>query len=166
MRLSALDIKKKEFQQKLRDSDEVQAFLDQVSEEVELLAQEKLDLTQKLSATEERLAHYTSLEQTIEKTLAASQQTAVVMEEQARREADLIAQGARLERDRILSEARLELDRMQSALLRSKGEYQSMIVRIRSTMVGFDTFIRSLEQEMNPVSTTAADVPGVVEFHE
>ena len=168
MRLSALDIKKKEFSQKMRgiDSDEVQGFLDQISEEVELLAQEKLDLSQKLSSTEERLGHYTSLEQLIEKTLAAAQQTAVTMEEQARREADLILQGARMERDRMLGEARIELDRMQSALLRSKGEYQSMIVRIRSIMVGFDTFIRSLEQEMNPISTNPADVPPTVVFHE
>lgn len=166
MRLSALDIKKKEFQQKLRDPNEVQLFLDQVSQEVELLVQEKLELTQKLSSTEERLAHYTSLEQTIEKTLAAAQQTAVIMQEQARREADLIAQAARLESEKLLSETRLELDRMQSTLLRTKGEYQSMITRMRSIMVGFDSFIRSLEQETNPVSTNTADMAPAVVFHE
>src|SRR6476469_5939909 len=154
MRLSALDIKQKEFQQKLRDPDEVKAFLDQVSQEVEELAQEKLELSQKLTSTEERLAHYVSLEQTIEKTLAASQQTAVTMQEQARRESDLILQAARMDKDKMLGEARLELDKMQSALLRTKGEYQSMVARMRSIMVGFDSFIRSLEQEINPISTS------------
>src|SRR4051812_22849329 len=70
-RLTALEIKKKEFQQKMRgaDTDEVQAFLDQVSLEVETLTIEKKDLQDDLSKVMERLDHYLSLESTIEKTL-------------------------------------------------------------------------------------------------
>ena len=67
-----------------------QAFLDQVSAEVEALSREKKDVDDALATTRERLEHYTSLEQMIEKTLVASQQTAVKIEDQARREAELI----------------------------------------------------------------------------
>jgi cell division initiation protein len=150
-RLSALDIKKKVFSQKMRgdDSDEVRAFLDLAAAEVELLTLEKKDAEDRLASTSERLDYYVSLEQMIEKTLAAAQQTVVKMEDQARREAELILREAALERERTVSETRVELGRIQSDLLRARGEYQSMISRMRSTMVGFDSFMRSLEQEQN-----------------
>ena len=150
-RLSALDIKKKVFSQKMRGDDpgEVRAFLDLAAAEVEQLTLEKMDAEDRLASTSERLDYYVSLEQMIEKTLAAAQQTVVKMEDQARREAELILREAALERDRTVSETRVELDRIQSDLLRARSEYQSMVSRMRSTMVGFDTFMRSLEQESN-----------------
>ena len=150
-RLSALDIKKKVFSQKMRgdDSDEVRAFLDLAAAEVELLTVEKMDAENRLASTTERLDYYVSLEQMIEKTLAAAQQTVVKMEEQARKEAELILREASIERDRKVNETRVELDRIQSNLVRARSEYQSMISRLRSTMVGFDSFMRSLEQETN-----------------
>jgi cell division initiation protein len=150
-RLSALDIKKKVFSQKMRgeDPDEVRAFLDLAAAEVELLTVEKIDAENRLASTTERLDYYVSLEQMIEKTLAAAQQTVVKMEEQAKREAELILREAALERERTVSETRVELDRIQSDLLRARSEYQSMVSRMRSTMVGFDSFMRSLEQEGN-----------------
>src|SRR5690242_12104638 len=100
MALTALEIKKKEFTQKMRgaDPDEVQAFLDQISAEVEVLMVEKKEGEERLAILLEKLEHYTSLEQTIEKTLAAAQQTAVTLQEQAKREAELILRDAELER--------------------------------------------------------------------
>jgi cell division initiation protein len=151
-RLRALDIKKKEFPQKMRgpDPEEVRAFLDQAAEEVELLTIEKKDAEDRLAASTERLDYYISLERTIEKTLAAAQQSVVKMEEQARKEAELILRDAELERSRKVSDARMELDRIESQLLRARGEYQSMIARMRSTMAGFESFMQTLEQETKP----------------
>ena len=157
MRLSALDIKKKEFQQKLRgaDPDEVQAFLNEVSEEVELLALEKKESQEKLTACEERLGHYLSLESSLEKTLSAAQQTAVRLEEQAKKEAELILREADIERVRKMNDLRIELDHVQSQLLRARGEYQSMIARLRSIMAGFTTYVQSIEQEATTDSPSA-----------
>jgi cell division initiation protein len=154
MRLSALDIKKKEFQQKMRgaDPDEVQAFLNEVSEEVELLALEKKESQEKLIACEERLGHYLSLESSLEKTLSAAQQTAVRLEEQAKKEAELILREAELERSRKMNDLRIELDHVQSDLLRARGEYQSMIARLRSIMAGFTSYVQSLENEASEAS--------------
>ncbi len=150
-RLSALDIKKKEFSQKMRgpDPDEVRAFLEQAAAEVELLTTEKNTAEDRLLIVTERLDHYISLEQTIEKTLAAAQQTAVRMEEQARKESELILRDAELERARKLADVRMELERLQSDVLHARGEYQSMIARMRSTMAGFESFMQSLEREAN-----------------
>ena len=160
MRLSALEIKKKEFQQKMRgfDPEEVQAFLDLVSDEVELLTREKREAEERHGNVREKLDHYLSIEQTLEKTLVAAQQTAVKMEEQARKEAELILRDAELERARKLNDVRIDLDRTQSDLLRARGEYQSMLSRMRSLMAGFTTFIQSLEVEGTPASTRPEDV--------
>jgi cell division initiation protein len=150
-RLSALDIKKKEFSQKMRgdDTDEVRAFLDQAANEVELLTIEKTDAENRLASVTERLDYYVSLEQMIEKTLAAAQQTVVKMEDQARKEAELILREAEVERARKLGDVRMELDRIQSDLFRARGEYQSMVARMRSTIAGFESFMQTLEQEAN-----------------
>ncbi len=131
------------------DPEEVRAFLDQAAAEVELLTFEKKDAEERLTSVTERLDYYISLERTIEKTLAAAQQTVVKMEEQARKEAELILRDAELERSRKVSDARMELDRIQSELLRARGEYQSMIARMRSTIAGFEAFMQSLEQQTN-----------------
>ena len=149
MRLSALEIKKKEFQQKMRgfDPEEVQAFLDLASEEAELLTREKKEAEERLADALARLDHYLTIERTLERTHVAAQETAVKMEEQAKKEAELILREADIERTRKLNDARMELDHTQSDLLRARSEYQSVLSRMRSVMAGFTTFIESLEHE-------------------
>ncbi|HEX5317121.1 MAG TPA: DivIVA domain-containing protein [Candidatus Kapabacteria bacterium] len=168
MSLSALEIKKKEFTQKMRgaDPEEVQAFLDQVSAEVEALTIEKKESEERLAIVIERLDHYASLEQTIEKTLAAAQQTAVIMQEQAKREADLILRDAELERNRKLNDARIEQNRLESDVVRLRSEYQSLLSRMRATTDGFNSYLRTMEQDVAPISTSAIDAVGVIELHE
>lgn len=160
MRLSALDIKKKEFQQKMRgaDPDEVQAFLNEVSAEVEALAREKNEVETKLRETSDRLANYLGLESQLEKTLVAAQQTAMKMEEQAKREAELILRDAQLERSRTLADGRLEQERLERELLRIRSEYESTLARMKSTVAGFNAFIASFETEHQPAAAVTGSV--------
>jgi cell division initiation protein len=158
-RLSALDLKKKEFPRVWRgdDANEVRAFLDRAAAEVEQLTIEKRDAEDRLANASERLEHYISLEETIEKTLAAAQQTVVKMEDQARKEAELILRDARNERDRKINEARLELERLQADIARARSEFLATVARMRSTIVGFESFMQALEQEALPSAAAAND---------
>src|SRR5689334_16964990 len=106
MPLSALEIKKKEFEQKMRgyDADEVRRFLDEVSAEVDILTRDNISLEEELGETKKKLEHYLKVETSLEKVLLAAQQTAVKMEEQAKREASLILEEARAERDKTMRE--------------------------------------------------------------
>jgi cell division initiation protein len=146
MPLSPLDIKKKEFEQKMRgyDVDEVRAFLDQVSQEFELLLRDQYSIEDELEATRKKLDHYTSLESMLEKTLLAAQQTAVKMEDQAKKEAALILEETRLERDKVLRDLPLEIERSKGEVIRLKAEYESTLVRMKSLIQGFNTFIDSI----------------------
>ena len=158
-RLSALDLKKKEFQRTWRgnNANEVRIFLDRAAAEVEQLTIEKRDAEDRLANATERLEHYISLEETIEKTLAAAQQTVVKMEDQARKEAELILRDARNERDRKINEARLELERLQADIARARSEFLATVARMRSTIVGFESFMQALEQEALPSTAAAND---------
>jgi cell division initiation protein len=141
--LSALDIKKKEFDQKMRgyDVEEVRKFLDEVAKEFELLVRDEISLEDELEETKKKLAHYLSLESTLEKTLLAAQQTAVKMEDQAKKEAELIMQEARLERDRMLKDIPMDIERARSETLRLKAEYEATLARMKAMMDGFTKFM-------------------------
>jgi cell division initiation protein len=149
MRLSALDVKKKEFQQKMRgfDPEEVQPFLAQVSEEIELLASERREADDRRADLEKQLSHYLNLEQTLERTLVAAQQTAVKIEEQAKKEAELILREANLQSDRKLNDIRLDLQRAESDLISVRSEYESTLARLRSILEGFGRFIQSIDED-------------------
>lgn len=148
-RLSALDIKKKEFEQKMRGYDalEVRAYLDIVSQEMDTLTIEKAQAEQELAESKKRLEHFLGLEQTLERTLVGAQQTSIKMEEQARKEAELIIKEAELKRDQALVNINSELDKAQSELFRLRAEYDSTLVRMKALMSGFGSFMERLEAD-------------------
>jgi cell division initiation protein len=148
MPLTALEVKKKEFEQKMRgyDVDEVRKFLDEVSHEVDTLVRDNISLEEELSDTKNKLAHYISLESTLEKTLLAAQQTAMRMEDQAKKEAELIMTEARLEKDRSLRDIPLEIERARGEVTRLKAEYEATVVRLKATMEGFAKFVETIEK--------------------
>lgn len=148
MPLTALDIKKKEFEQKMRgyDVDEVRKFLDEVAHEVDTLVRDNISLEEELSDTKKKLAHYISLESTLEKTLLAAQQTAMKMEDQAKKEAELIMTEARLEKDRSLKDIPVEIERARAEVIRLKAEYEATVVRLKATMEGFTKFVETIEK--------------------
>lgn len=148
MPLSPLDIKKKEFEQKMRgyDVDQVRAFLDEVAQEFEMALRDQYSVEDELEALRKKLEHYLALESTLEKTLLAAQQTAIKMEDQAKRESELLLQEARLERDKMMRELPLEIERARGEVTRLKAEYESTIVRMKSMMEGFHTFVNNISK--------------------
>src|SRR5436305_4698632 len=146
--LSALDIKKKEFEQKMRgyDVEEVRKFLDDVSKEFDMLVRDEISLEDELDQTKKKLEHYRGLESTLEKTLLAAQQTAIKMEDQAKKEAELILMEARLERDKMLRELPMEIERARGETIRLNAEYEATLARMRSMMEGFTKFMESMQK--------------------
>jgi cell division initiation protein len=146
--LSALDIKKKEFEQKMRgyDVDEVRKFMEEASGEFDSLIRDNISLEDELEETKKRLVHYLGLESTLEKTLLAAQQTAIKMEEQAKKEAELILQEARLERDKMLKDIPVEIERARGESLRLNAEYEATLVRMKAMMDGFTKFMEAMQK--------------------
>ena len=107
MALTPLDIHNKEFRKVFRgyDEDEVNEFLDQVIKEFEMLIREKKELEEKALQVEEKLNHFSNIEESLSKTIIVAQETADEVKNNAKKEAQLIIKEAEKNADRIINEA-------------------------------------------------------------
>lgn len=118
MPLSPLDIHNKEFTRGFRgyDEDEVNDFLDQIIKDYEQVIKEKKRIEDTLNNSEERLGHFTNIEETLNKSLIVAQTAAEEVKASAEKEAKLIIREAEKNADRILSDSLLKRAKSQLKL--------------------------------------------------
>ncbi|BFT73304.1 MULTISPECIES: DivIVA domain-containing protein [Paenibacillus] len=107
MPLTPLDIHNKEFSRSFRgyDEDQVNEFLDQVIKDYEALIRENKDLANQTVALQERLDHFTNIEDSLSKTIIVAQEAADEVRNNAKKEAQLILKEAEKNADRIINES-------------------------------------------------------------
>lgn len=107
MPLTPLDIHNKEFSRSFRgyDEDQVNEFLDQVIKDYEALIRENKDLHNQTVALQERLDHFTNIEDSLSKTIIVAQEAADEVRSNAKKEAQLILKEAEKNADRIINES-------------------------------------------------------------
>ncbi|GIQ67942.1 DivIVA domain-containing protein [Xylanibacillus composti] len=107
MPLTPLDIHNKEFARGFRgyDEDEVNEFLDQVIKDFEVLIRDNNDLKEKVATLQEKLDHFSTIEDTLSKTIIVAQETADEVKNNAKKEAQLIIKEAEKNADRIINDA-------------------------------------------------------------
>ncbi len=107
MPLSPLDIHNKEFTKSFRgyDEDEVNSFLDQIIKDYEISIRERNDLEQKVKELEEKIGHFSNIEDTLNRSILVAQETAEEVKGNARKESKLIIKEAEKNADRIVNEA-------------------------------------------------------------
>ncbi|MFB5266226.1 DivIVA domain-containing protein [Paenibacillus enshidis] len=107
MPLSPLDIHNKEFARRLRgyDEDQVNEFLDQVIKDYEAVIRENKELGNQLITLQEKLDHFSNIEETLSKTIIVAQEAADEVKNNAKKEAQLIVKEAEKNADRIVNEA-------------------------------------------------------------
>lgn len=107
MPLTPLDIHNKEFSRGFRgyDEDEVNEFLDQVIKDYEIVIREKKDLEEKVKELNDKLSHFSNIEETLNKSILVAQETAEDVKRNADKEAKLIIKESEKNADRIVNEA-------------------------------------------------------------
>jgi len=107
MPLTPLDIHNKEFSRSFRgyDEDQVNEFLDQVIKDYEALIRENKELQNQVTSLDERLSHFTNIEETLSKTIIVAQEAADEVKTNAKKESQLILKEAEKNADRIINEA-------------------------------------------------------------
>lgn len=92
MKITSMDITEKEFKKVLRgySPEEVDEFLDKMSEDYEALYKENSSQKEKLSNVQEKIDHYNKMESTIQNTLILAQNAAEQARENAKKESELI----------------------------------------------------------------------------
>lgn len=106
MQITPVDIRGKTFRRAFRgyDPQDVDKFLESISQEFEKVYGENFELKEKIGRLQTELDHYKSLENTLQQTMVLAQQTAEEVKQAAQREAELILRQAEEENRRKLSE--------------------------------------------------------------
>lgn len=107
MPLTPLDIHNKEFKRAFRgyDEDEVNEFLDLVIKDYEAMIRENKELLNQVQTLQERLDHFTNIEESLSKTIIVAQEAADEVKINSKKEAELIIREAQKNADRIINES-------------------------------------------------------------
>ncbi|MBB6631248.1 DivIVA domain-containing protein [Clostridium algidicarnis] len=143
MKITPMDISNKEFKKVLRgyDSEEVDEFLDKIVEEYEVLFKENAILKEKMSVMDDRIDHYSNIENTIQNTLVLAQNAAEQAKKSAQKEADLIVRNSNETAQKILDKAHSDVIRVNDEYERLKQDFIRFRVKFRSFMnVQLETF--------------------------
>ena len=172
MPLTPLDIHNKEFTKSFRgyDEDEVNEFLDQVVKDYEIVIREKRALEEKVNQLNERLNHFTNIEETLNKSILVAQETAEELKSNAAKESKLIVKEAEKNDDRIINEAltksrqiSIEVEEMkkQAKVFRTRLK---MLVEAQLEMINTDDWDNLFEMEMDDLAEAEEAEENLVKY--
>ena len=136
MKITPLDIQQQQFKGKLfggLDQEDVDAFLQTVSQEMEGLSRENSELREQVRRNSEAMAEMSSREVQLRDTILAAQRISEEMKANAQKEATLIISEAELKAERILADADNKL-----------AQLGSQIQDLRREKLQFETALKSL----------------------
>lgn len=107
MSMTPNDIHNKDFSTKFKgfDPEEVNDFLDDVKREMEHLIRENKDLEKRVKFNEEKVEYFTSIQETLNKSIIVAQEAADRLRENARKDAEIIVFEAEKAAEGLLKEA-------------------------------------------------------------
>ncbi|WP_114571152.1 DivIVA domain-containing protein [Exiguobacterium flavidum] len=113
MPLTPLDIHNKEFTRKFRgyDEDEVNEFLDQIIKDFEMLLRENRHQQELIENMQSRVDYFSSMEETLNKSIIVAQEAAEEVKANAAKEASLIVKQAERDAERIVDDAQRKAHR-------------------------------------------------------
>lgn len=136
MKITPLDIQQQQFKGKIfggLDQEDVDAFLQTVSQEMEDLIRENAELKEHFRRNSETLAEMSSRESQLRETILAAQKITEEMKANAQKEATLIISEAELKAERILADANVKL-----------AQLNAQIQDLRREKLQFETALKSL----------------------
>ena len=143
--LTPVDIRAQEFRRTVRGyaSDDVDDFRERVAEAVEKLLRERTQLEERLNNFKEQLRAFRERERAMNDALLAAQQLRGEVEENARREAELIVREARTQSDEIIAGAREQEAKLQNDIVAAQRQFSAYV----------SAFRRLLERHMSEVDS-------------
>jgi cell division initiation protein len=140
MKITPLEIRQKGFEKAFRgyNPEEVNAFLQTLSQEWERLADEGKELRIKLESSEREVAKLREVENSLFKTLKTAEDTGANVIEQARHSAELILRESQLNADAMLNEAKVKAhNTIEEAETRAKQSLGEMEDRLKEMLEGY-----------------------------
>ncbi len=159
MRITPLDIQQMVFKVSFRgyDKEEVNRFLEELAETVELLNRDNAVQREKITFLEQQLAELKRTEATLSNTLVSAQSLAEDVKRTAQRESDLVLKEAELKAGEMIRKARIEVSDTQRDLAALQKQRLLMVERLRATLRTFERMLEVEEQEAFHDAPTAQE---------
>jgi len=139
VKITPLDIQQQQFKGKIfggLDPEEVDAFLQTVSQALEDLSRENSDLKEQLRRNADAVAEMSAREAQLRETMLAAQKITEEMKANAQKEANLVVSEAELKGEKILADAELKLAQLNSQiqdLRREKLQFETALKALLDT---------------------------------
>ncbi|MDO7852844.1 DivIVA domain-containing protein [Hymenobacter convexus] len=148
MKITALDIRQKTFEKSFRgvDKDEVQAFLNTVSQQWERMGDENRELRLKLEHAQQDVQKMREVESSLYRTLKTAEDTGNNITEQAQRDADLRIREAQFQAETILNDAR---QRAREVVDGAYQQAEKTVADMQREVSGLGQECQRLEQQLD-----------------
>ena len=159
MKITQLDIQQMVFKVSFRgyDKEEVNRFLEELAQTVELLNRDHAVQQEKIIYLEQQLAELKRTEATLSNTLLSAQSLAEDVKRNAQREADLVIKEAEVKAGELIRQARVALTDTQRDLSSLQKQRLLMIERLRASLRMFERLFEVEEQEALHDAATASE---------
>jgi cell division initiation protein len=160
MRMTPLDIQQMEFKVAFRgyDKEEVNRFLEDIAQTVELLNRDDAVQREKIVFLEQQLSELKRTEATLSSTLLSAQSLAEDVKRNAHREAELVIKEAEQKASEMIHQARIELTDTQRDLTALQKQRLLMVERLRASLRMFERMLEVEEHEaFHDAATTSVE---------
>ncbi len=160
MKITPIEIRQKTFSRVLRgyDKEEVDAFLQTMSQEWERVIDENKEFRIKLDISEKEVRKLREVEGSLYKTLKAAEETGSHLIEQANRSAELYLREAKAHADSLLREARVKAQQMlQETEVRSRRALEDTLGELKSLEKDFRQMENQKENFLIEIRSVASD---------
>lgn len=159
MKITPLDIQQMVFKTSFRgyDKEEVNRFLEEIAETVELLNRDNAVQREKIVLLEQQITELKRTEVTLSNTLVSAQSLAEDVKRSAQRESDLVIKEAELKAGEMIRQARVELHNTQRDLTALQKQRLLMVERLRATLRTFERMLEVEEQEAFSDATSTSE---------
>jgi len=136
MKITPMDINNKEFKKGIRgyNTEEVDEFLDEVVDNFEEVYKENSHLKEKIAVLNEKLDHYSKIENTIQNTLLLAQNAAEQAKNSSQKEAEMLIKNANDTAQKILDKAHEdvihindEYDKLKQELVKFRAKFRNFM---------------------------------------
>ncbi|AYD40624.1 DivIVA domain-containing protein [Clostridium fermenticellae] len=149
MKITSMEITEKDFKKVLRgySVDEVDEFLDKISDDYEAVLKENATLKEKLGSIQEKIDHYNKMENTIQNTLLLAQNASEQARENAQKESELIIKNANEAAQRIIDKAHSDIIQINDEFERVKQDFCKFRTKYRGFITSQLEMFDDMEKE-------------------
>lgn len=149
MNITPLDIRKQEFNRKMRgyDPDEVQGFLERVATALEEANAAIATFEERMKEAESRLGHYRLIEQNLQDAALTVQRSLDETRRLAEKEAELIVREAHSRAEKEAESLQERIQHLQTDISTLEMQRTNFLVRLRAVVRSQNDLIEAMELE-------------------